>query len=128
MGDKRNHRSRVMRKRNAPLPSQTVRVSVQLNPDKENNKSTTKSTEISKIKGMQDLAEISTKHVFKVASSQCNPSDQIHYYRNIKHEIDVIENKYYSSNAAVDRIMSRKFRELVGIYLRRQISKIKGRE
>ena len=50
------------------------------------------------------------------------------HIEHIKREIEMIEEKYYSSNAAVDRIMARKFRELVRIYVRRQVNRIKGRE
>lgn len=109
--------------------NKTVQVTVSSNPNKEtNDKHMIRVTGTVKKRVPVHLIDIAGKQVFKVERPEYSSLDQEHPHRDIKCEIDVIEKKYYSSNAAVDRIMSRKFKELVGIYLRRQMSKIKGQE
>ena len=78
--------------------------------------------------GHDHFIDIAAKKLLKVERPECRALVVRNHPRDIKREIELIEHEYYSSNAAVDRIMSRKFGDLVRIYLKRQSNRIKGRE
>lgn len=127
MGDKKNGRPRVTKRNKQSAMKKTVRVvvdnkhakgSVVIKSTKNNEKAT----------GSDQLIDIAAKQRLKVEKPDCRVLEIQTPPRDIKREIEMIEEKYYSSNAAVDRIMARKFRELVRIYVRRQVNRIKGRE
>lgn len=127
MGNEKNKCPRGKKKNNQTEMKKHVIVTV---GDRRLKGSTLK--RIKRIKGAttghDQFIDIAAKKLLKVERPECRALVVRNHPRDIKREIELIEHEYYSSNAAVDRIMSRKFGDLVRIYLKRQSNRIKGRE
>ena len=128
MGDKRNERPRVAKKNKQPEMKKGIQVTVKNNPSGGQRVNPVRIKIKGKTRGTDQLIDIAAKQLLKVERPECSALEVRTPSHDIKRDIDIIEKKYYSSNAAVDRIMSRKFRELVQIYVKRQADRIKGRE
>lgn len=126
MGDKRNGRLRVTEKNKKPEMKKIIQVTVKNNPSRGLSMSPVRIKVKGKTRGTDHLIDIAAKQFLTVERPECVELEIRTPSHDIKHDIDIIEEKYYSSNAAVDRIMSRKFRELVQIYVKRQVDRIAG--